>query len=109
GAGQDAGHQDYRQRQAVVLEQQAGHVAGDAREGGLPEGEQPGIAQQQVEGQGEDREDQDLGRDGVAEQERQEDAGAEQQGQDPERHQRVPNSPWGRSSSTTSMTAKLNA
>src|SRR5207253_6112413 len=92
---------------AVVLEQVAGNVGGRAEERRLPEGEEPRVAEQQIQPETEDREDPDLGRNGVAHHERQQNDRCQHQ------HERLlhrmPKRPCGRTRSTAAITAKITA
>src|SRR6185436_18876627 len=91
---------------AVVLEQPAGDVRRRAEEGRLAEGEQPGVAEQQVQPQAEDGEDPDLRRDRRPHDERQQ---ANRNQDEDEGSHRMPNIPCGRISSTSAITAKITA
>ena len=112
-AGEDA---DFR-RQAQHLHGVAGDVGGEAEEHGVPERQQADIADQQVEGAGEQREAQHLHQEHGIDDERR---------HQPERHQGgehlqsavvaavpwrlyfgVPNRPCGRSISTIAMMMKI--
>src|SRR2546430_5676833 len=90
-----------------MLQQVADGRGRRAEERRLTEGEQTGEAHQQVEAEPEDREDPDLGGDGVTDEDRQQDD--RRQSDEPGATHRIPKRPCGRTSSTTVMTPKMTA
>src|SRR4029077_13821382 len=93
--------------EAVVLEEPHRHVGRRAEEGRLAEGQQAGVAEQQVQPEPEDGEDPDFRGDGGTHHDRKQDDGDQQENQ--RFPHRMPNRPCGRKSSTTAITAKITA
>src|SRR5205085_5192257 len=106
GADADAYAERGENADAVILEQVSRDIGGGAEEGRLAEGEEAGIAEQQVQAQAEDREDPDFACDRRAHDERQHADGSEDENG---RSHRMPNMPCGRTSRTSAMTAKITA
>ncbi len=112
GRAADPKEQPHRHRQAPDLDGLTGAVCGQAEEGRMPEAEQAGEADQQVEGAGKQRKAHQLHRkDRVHAQHRQRRDNQEHQRIADQRilhaHQRsLPKRPAGRTSSTTAITTK---
>ncbi len=108
-AHRQAGEQRQFRRQRPGLDAVAGHIAADAEKGGVAQGRQAGVAEQQMKRAGEQRVAKNLG----AEHRVEPHPGGGHQGQQQEAvahqasHSTPPNRPLGRTSSTSTMTRNI--
>ena len=104
------GQHQRRDQARAAGERERGHVAADAEEGGVAEGDHARVAHQQIEAHREDAPDEDLleelDRIGPGpEREQGQRRHHRREGEQPELHlSGRPNSPWGRTSTTAAIT-----